>query len=46
MKVHHIGYAVTNLDEAFNILELLGFEKEKEEVIDDKRKVRILFIHT
>ena len=45
MKVHHIGYAVKNLDEAFNIFKLLGFEKENEKVIDDKRNVKILFIH-
>ena len=32
MKVHHIGYAVKNLDEAFNIFKLLGFEKENEKV--------------
>lgn len=44
MRIHHIGYAVKNIDEAFKLFKVLGFEKVNEKVVDEERKVKILFV--
>lgn len=44
MRIHHIGYAVKNIDEAFKLFKVLGFEKVNEKVVDEERKVEILFV--
>ena len=44
MRIHHIGYAVKNIDEAFKFFKILGFEKVNEKVVDEERKVKILFV--
>lgn len=44
MRIHHIGYAVKNIDEAFKLFKILGFEKVNEKVVDEERKVKILFV--
>ena len=44
MKVHHIGYAVKNIDKAYKEFEKIGFNKINDVVRDTIRKVDILFI--
>jgi len=44
MKVHHVGYAVKSIEDARKEFELLGFRCESETVLDNVRKVRILFM--
>lgn len=44
MKIHHIGYAVKNIDEAFKLFKMLGFKKVNKKVVDEERKVKILFV--
>lgn len=44
MRIHHIGYAVKNIEEAFKSFKILGFEKVNEKVVDEERKVKILFV--
>ena len=44
MRIHHIGYAVKNIDEAFKFFKILGFEKVNEKVVDEERNVKILFV--
>jgi len=44
MKVHHVGYAVKSIEDARKEFELLGFRCESETVLDNIRKVRILFM--
>jgi len=44
MKVHHIGYAVRSIEGAVRQFEILGFRCEGKIVLDNSRKVRILFM--
>ena len=44
MKVHHIGYAVQNIDKALSSFERMGFYKVTDTVRDQIRKVDICFI--
>lgn len=44
MKVHHIGYAVKNIEDSIKEFERLGYSKVKNTVIDSKRNVIIQFI--
>jgi len=44
MKLHHIGYAVQNIDEAIKYFSLLGFKRCSERVEDLLRNVRIQFL--
>ena len=44
MKVHHIGYAVSNLNESLEIFLGLGYEIVKNAVKDEKRNVEISFV--
>jgi methylmalonyl-CoA/ethylmalonyl-CoA epimerase len=44
MKMHHIGYAVRKIDEAFKYFKLLGFSIASEVTEDTLRNVRICFI--
>ena len=44
MKIHHIGYAVKNIDKSLSIFERLGFHKITGIVRDSIRKVDIVFI--
>ena len=44
MKVHHIGYAVKNIEDSIKEFERLGYSKVKNTVIDNKRNVIIQFI--
>ena len=43
MKVHHIGYAVKDINGSINVFESLGY-KASEIVKDDLRKVNICFM--
>jgi methylmalonyl-CoA/ethylmalonyl-CoA epimerase len=44
MKIHHIGYAVKDLEDSVGEFEKLGYKKVKNIVIDKKRKVKIQFV--
>ena len=44
MKVHHIGYAVSNLNESLEIFLGLGYEIVKNAVKDEKRNVELAFV--
>ena len=44
MKVHHIGYAVKDIDKASAAFQLLGFKFLSGVTYDDERKVRIAFM--
>ena len=44
MKIHHIGYLVNNIEKSIEQFLLLGFELEKETLLDDYRKVEIAFL--
>ncbi|HOO32408.1 MAG TPA: VOC family protein [Thermotogota bacterium] len=44
MKIHHVGYAVRHIDEAFKYFKLLGFSIRSEVVEDNSRNIRICFI--
>lgn len=44
MNLHHIGYAVRQIDEAFKYFKLLGFSVSSDIVEDTVRNVRICFI--
>nr|3HDP_A Chain A, Glyoxalase-I [Clostridium acetobutylicum] len=44
LKVHHIGYAVKNIDSALKKFKRLGYVEESEVVRDEVRKVYIQFV--
>lgn len=44
LKIHHIGYAVKNIEKAFEKFEKIGYVKETEIIKDDIRKIYIQFI--
>ena len=44
MRVHHVGYAVSDIDESIAAFKLLGYETSQL-VEDDGRKVKIVFLH-
>ena len=44
MKVHHVGYYVTDIDEARNEFLSLGYEKESECILDEERKITVQFL--
>ena len=44
MKIHHIGYAIKNLEDSIKEFEKLDYAKVKNKVIDKKRKVIIQFM--
>lgn len=44
MNVHHIGYAVKNIDESVNEFIQLGFIPVGKTVVDTKRNIEILFL--
>lgn len=44
MKIHHIGYAVKNIDKALKEFKNLGFDKVSNIFLDKERKVKICFI--
>jgi len=44
MKIHHIGYAVKDLEGSIKEFEKLGYSRVKNKVIDKKRKVIIQFM--
>lgn len=44
MKINHIGYAVKNIDFSINEFEKMGYEKYKDKVVDENRKVVIQFM--
>lgn len=44
MKIHHIGYAVKNIDFSINEFEKMGYQRYKDKVVDEKRKVVIQFM--
>lgn len=43
MKIHHIGYAVEDMESAIETFQKLGY-KVKNTTLDDKRKVNITFV--
>lgn len=43
MRVHHIGYAVSNMREALNIFGTMGYEI-CDSTIDNKRNIEIVFV--
>ena len=44
MKIHHIGYAVSDIDEALRCFQQMGYCKESPVVIDKDRNVKICFV--
>ena len=44
MKIHHIGYAVNNIDKALLEFSKLGFQRVSKIFFDEKRKVKICFV--
>ena len=46
MKIHHIGYYVTDIDEAREAFQKLGYEIASPCVLDEDRKVFIQFLHS
>ena len=44
MKIHHIGYAVKDLEDSIKEFEKLGYNRVENKIIDKKRKVIIQFI--
>ena len=44
MKVHHLGYAVKNIDKAKHQFEVLGFTTEGNVINDDSRNIQIQFM--
>lgn len=44
MKIHHIGYAVKDLEDSIKEFEKLGYKRVENKVIDKKRKVVIQFV--
>jgi methylmalonyl-CoA/ethylmalonyl-CoA epimerase len=44
MKVHHIGYAVKNLQQALDMFQMLDYDIVAPPVKDEKRKVEIAFV--
>ena len=44
MKLHHIGYAVRDIQESVSQFKLLGFESSSEAIDDPERNVKICFM--
>ncbi|MCI8779900.1 MAG: VOC family protein [Lachnospiraceae bacterium] len=44
MKIHHIGYAVKNIEKSEISFQQLGYQSEGEMVVDYQRNVKILFM--
>ncbi len=44
MKIHHVGYYVTDIGEAQNEFFSLGYVKESECVFDEDRKIYVQFL--
>lgn len=44
MKIHHIGYAVKNIEKARKSFKKLGFSQKGEMTFDRERNVKILFM--
>lgn len=44
MKVHHVGYAVRNIDKSVASFEKLGFSVVSRETDDEARNVKIVFM--
>ncbi len=44
MKIHHIGYAVKNIEKSREVFLQLGYQNEGDIVVDDARNVKILFM--
>jgi methylmalonyl-CoA/ethylmalonyl-CoA epimerase len=45
LEVHHIGYAVSDIEKAADAFRLLGYETDGSICDDTSRNVRILFMH-
>lgn len=46
MKIHHVGYYVTDIDEARVDFQKLGYEIASPCVLDEDRNVFIQFLHS
>lgn len=44
MRIHHIGYAVKNIEKSVEQFKILGFEKEGSIIYDETRNVNIIFM--
>ena len=44
LKVHHIGYAVKNIQQSLEMFQKIGYSLESKPMIDMKRKVEIAFV--
>lgn len=44
MKVHHIGYAVKNIEDSVEYFKILGYEQVSSVVEDSIRNVKIVFL--
>lgn len=44
MRVHHIGYAVKNIDKGIKAFTDIGYEKISEIIDDSERRVKIVFM--
>lgn len=44
MKVHHVGYAVKNIEDSMQHFQVLGYKQVSEIVADSIRNVKIVFL--
>lgn len=44
MKIHHVGYLVSDIDKSLLKFQLLGYKIEKEKIYDEIRDIFIVFI--
>jgi methylmalonyl-CoA/ethylmalonyl-CoA epimerase len=46
MRVHHVGYAVSSIDDSALAFELLGFRVVSEKINDTGRNINVLFMQS
>jgi len=44
MKIHHIGYAVKNIEDSLNEFKKLGYKTIENKIVDNQRNVIIQFV--
>ena len=44
MKIHHIGYAVKNIEDSLNEFKKLGYKTIENKIVDNQRNVMIQFV--
>lgn len=44
MNIHHVGYVVNNIEKSLTYFYSIGYALEGEQVIDEKRQIKICFV--